>query len=109
MFKIFTKRSFEFRNSETGQTVQTTFMGFSTVPDWVREDLMFNQGCKTKSIEVVETASREKELENGSDDQELVELREKGKELKIKNASQMGKDKLKAAIAEVEAEAASEV
>jgi len=100
--KIYTKRAFEFRNHTTQETVQTAFMGFTVVPDWVRNDLMFRQGVSTGSISVIETAAQQKALENGVEDTELTDLRARGKELGIKNASQMGKEKLKAAVTAAE-------
>lgn len=107
MLKIYTKRAFEFRNPKTGQTVQTSFMGFTTVEDWVREDPMFIMGTKTGSIAIVQNTEQQKVLENGGDpDPELIELRARGAELKISRAPQMGKEKLKAAIAEAEAKLA---
>lgn len=104
MLKIYTKRAFEFRNPKTGQTAQTAFMGFTTVEDWVSNDPMFIMGTKTGSISVIQNPEQQKVLENGGDpDTELAELRARGAELKISRASQMGKDKLKTAIAEAEA------
>jgi len=64
MFSVFTKRAYEFRNPKTNETVQSAFSGFTTVPDWVRDDPMFKLGCKSGRIKVVENDEQKKDLEN---------------------------------------------
>lgn len=61
--RIFTKKSFEFKNSEGG-SVTTAPLAFHTVPDWVAEDNMFKWGAADGDIEVIETKQDEKEVEN---------------------------------------------
>jgi hypothetical protein len=106
-FRIYTKRVFEFKRSaadKTSERVQTAFMGFTTVPDWVRHDPMFKQGIKTGSIQEIKSAEQQKAVENGGGDEPTLEqLRARAAELKVPRASQLGMDKLKAAIAEAEA------
>jgi hypothetical protein len=108
MTKIYTKRAFEFKNAKTGERVQTTFMGFSVVPDWAREDPMFKVGIKTGSVQLIQNAEQQKALDGGGEEAELTELRARAVELKIPRASQMGIPKLKEAIAAAEAKRKTE-
>ena len=103
MFKIFTRRCFGFRNPKTGEKVTTAFMGFTPVPDWVRDQPMYKQGVNTGSIEVIQSVEQQKELENSGETNKLAELRARAVELKIPRATQLGEGKLLAAITEAEA------
>lgn len=108
MFKIYTKRVFEFHNRKTGQKIVSSFMGFTAVDDWVRDDPMFQMGLKTGSISIIENTAQQTVLENGGDpNPELTELRAIAAELKIPRASQMGVEKLKTAIAAAKAQRGS--
>lgn len=61
--RIFTKKAFKFLDRQTGASVKTRPFEFADVPDWVRRDPIFALARKEKSIEVIETKERQKELE----------------------------------------------
>ncbi|MCL2084420.1 MAG: hypothetical protein FWH06_04075 [Oscillospiraceae bacterium] len=103
MLRIYTKRAFEFSNPKTGEKIQTAFMGFTTVPEWIRETPMFKAGLKTGSVQVIQSAAEQKTLENGAEDTELTALRARAIELKVPRAALLGKEKLRAAVTEAEA------
>ena len=69
--RIFTKKAFEFKNSEGGSVV-TAPLAFHTVPDWVAEDNMFKWGAADGDIEVIENKQEEKEIEKTVSDSESV-------------------------------------
>ena len=69
--RIFTKKAFEFKNSEGGSVV-TAPLAFHTAPDWVAEDNMFKWGAAYGDIEVIENKQEEKEIEKTVSDSESV-------------------------------------
>lgn len=61
--RIFTKKAYKFLDRQTGASVKTRPFEFADVPDWVQNDPIFALARKEKSIEVIETKERQKELE----------------------------------------------
>ena len=62
MPRIFTKKSFEFRNNEGG-VVMTSPLAFHTVLDWCAEDQMFKWAVADGDIEVIADKSKQKQVE----------------------------------------------
>jgi hypothetical protein len=60
--RIFTKKAFEFTNSEGGSVV-TAPLSFHTVPDWCSEDQMFKWGVTDEDIEVITDKAKQNKVE----------------------------------------------
>ncbi|CQR71675.1 hypothetical protein SOV_04710 [Sporomusa ovata DSM 2662] len=65
--RIFTKKSFEFKNAD-GEAVVTRPLDFAEVPDWVTLDPIFVWGKKDGDITVTETAKEEGAAEKAAED-----------------------------------------
>lgn len=99
--KIFTKKAFRFDMS--GQkSITTKAMEFKTVPDWVKDTLIFKLASKDGTIQEIVSKKQSLALENDGETPEEKELRDKAKELKIKNYQRLGIEELKQKIAEEE-------
>ena len=99
---INTKVSFRI-TSDNGTVFEARAGWIGEVPQWVEEHWYFKKMCEGKSITAI-VSSKDKDMAKAMDgDTELTELRARATELKIPRASQMGKEKLTAAIAEAEA------
>ncbi len=56
--RIFTKKSFEFKNAD-GEKVITRPLDFADVPDWAKQDPIFGWGVADGDITVTETVKDE--------------------------------------------------
>lgn len=63
MPRIFTKKAFKFVNPESGESVTTTPLSFVDVPEWAKEDSMFDWGVSDGDIELIESKQEELTLE----------------------------------------------
>ena len=64
--RIFTKKSFEFKNQATGEKAVTRPLDFTEVPDWAAKDPIFGWGVKDGDITVAETAKDERLAEKAA-------------------------------------------
>ncbi|MDU4960191.1 MAG: hypothetical protein E6X17_05970 [Sporomusaceae bacterium] len=77
--RIFTKKSFEFKNVAAGEKVRTRPLEFADVPDWAREDPVFAWGVKDGDITIAETAQDEAAIEKAADEPETAQDEARGK------------------------------
>ena len=103
---IISKRAFRFNlRDEKKNIVQTAQVrpGIITqVPGWVKDDDLFKLAKKDGNITFVDTTTSQKDETPQGADNELLELRARAAELNIPRAGQLGRERLLAAIAEVE-------
>lgn len=97
--RIYAKKAYEFKNAD-GDTFSCPHSYIGPAPAWVKSDDLFKLAQKSGNIEEITTREDEKRAEGGGSDPELDSLRVHGKALGIQRVSQLGKDKLIAAIAE---------
>ena len=98
--RIFSKKAYKFEVADQ-KAVCVQAQGFADVPDWVKNTKLFQLAKKEGSIQVIETKEKQKEVENGGDDNaKLLELREQAKNLGIPNADKMKQPTLESKIEE---------
>ena len=95
---ITSKRTLEFTNHQTQERFLIPNHYLGEVPDWVTLQWPFKAAVKDATITFV--GQSDSPASPASVDYELLELREQAKALDIPRAGQLGKEKLKAAIAE---------
>jgi len=102
--KIFSKRAFKFKimDGKEEKIFITKAMDFSSAPEWIKNTTLFQLAVKDRLI--VESGKALKGLENDGVDPEEAALRMYAKTLGISNVHNTGMVKLKAKIAEKEAE-----
>lgn len=96
---INTKKSFKVK-ADNGTEFEVRAGWIGEVPKWVEDHWYFKALCKDGSVTAIVST---KDKDATPEDDELKELRARAAELKIPRATQLGKDKLTAAIAEAEA------
>jgi hypothetical protein len=64
--RIFTRKAFKFVNHESGESVTTTPLAFAEVPEWAKEDQMFDWGVTDGDIEIIESKQDESNLEKSN-------------------------------------------
>lgn len=101
--KIFSKKTFRFDMKEQ-KSVTIKAMEFKNVPDWVKDTLIFKLASKDGTIQEIVSKKQSLALENDGETPEEKELRNKAKELKIKNYQRLGIEELKQKITEKEEE-----
>ena len=110
---INTKKAFKINaDTKTQLSFEAKAGWIGEVPQWVEEHWYFKALCKDGTVTAI-VSSRDKDIQDVTDpkqpdggntgDAELDALRARAAELKIPRASQLGKDKLTAAIAVAEA------
>ncbi len=63
--RIFTKKSFEFKNAD-GDKIVTRPLDFADVPDWAKQDPIFGWGVKSGDITVTESVKEESSAEDAA-------------------------------------------
>lgn len=61
--RIFTKKAFEFKNTEGG-TFVTTPLSIEDAPDWIVADPLFGWAKEDGNLQVIESKQDEKKVEN---------------------------------------------
>lgn len=84
MLKLYSKKSFLFQNGEEEQLIINESIN-SQVKDWVAETALFKLAVADGSIEVIESASQQRDIEKGSNRRNG---RNKGNTDRVDNAEQ---------------------
>jgi post-segregation antitoxin (ccd killing protein) len=98
---INTKKSFRIK-SDNGTVFEARAGWIGEIPKWVEEHWFFKGLCKDGSVTAI-VSTKDKDIDPDDGDDELAALRARALELKVPRATQLGKEKLTAAIAEAEA------
>jgi len=65
--RIFTKKRFCFRHPDGGESVTTNVLTFQEVPEWVKEDPLFDWAVADGDLEVTNSKADEKKAEKAAE------------------------------------------